>query len=203
MELPRKIDYPGKGIMDDKLDKEEKKILLELARKSLESAVKGESPPALEDFPLTARLRQEGASFVTLMVHGNLRGCIGALEPYQSLAEDVREHAAAAALEDYRFPKVQQQELKAIEIEISRLTIPTPLEYGNADELLEKIKPGIDGVVLRDAFRRATFLPQVWEKIPETADFLANLCMKMGNPPDAWRTRHLNVMIYHVEEFSE
>ena len=132
-----------------------------------------------------------------------MRGCIGALEPYQPLAEDVREHAVAAALDDYRFPPVQKSELAKIEIEVSRLTVPAPLEYAGPDDLLVQLHPGVDGVILRDGFRRATFLPQVWEKIPEKAAFLANLCYKMGAGPDTWRNKHLQVLVYQVEEFHE
>jgi AmmeMemoRadiSam system protein A len=152
---------------------------------------------------LTARLRENGASFVTLTENGELRGCIGALEPYQSLAEDVREHAVSAALNDYRFPPVRSTELSGIHIEVSRLTAPVPLEYENWKDLLVKLRPGVDGVVLRDGARRATFLPQVWEKIPKAEDFLDNLCYKMGAAPDSWRRKHLEVLVYQVEEFHE
>ena len=189
--------------MDDKLTLEEKQILLKLARQSLEAGVRGVKLPILDLAALTPALRADGAAFVTLTVHGELRGCIGALEPYQSLAEDVREHAVAAALEDYRFPQVQENELATIEIEVSRLTIPLPLEYKDAEDLLTKLRPGMDGVILRDSFRRATFLPQVWEKIPDTAAFLANLCYKMGAAPDTWKRKHLEVLVYQVEEFHE
>jgi len=189
--------------MENQLTSEEKLILLRLARQALESGVRGGSLPRIEDASLTPTLRADGASFVTLTVHGNLRGCIGALEPYQALYEDVREHAIAAALEDYRFPKVQESELANIEIEVSRLTMPVPLKYTDANDLLKKLKPGIDGVILRDGMRRATFLPQVWEKIPDRSEFLANLCYKMGTTPDTWRRKHLDVLIYQVEEFHE
>lgn len=181
----------------------EKQILLKLARASLEAGVCGKPLPVLEELALSPDLNSQGASFVTLTVNGELRGCIGALEPYQSLAEDVREHAVAAALEDYRFPHVQPEELAVIQIEVSRLTKPVPLEYSDADDLVSKLHPGTDGVVLRDGFRRATFLPQVWEKIPDTEAFLANLCYKMGTAPNAWKHRHMQVLIYQVEEFHE
>jgi AmmeMemoRadiSam system protein A len=157
----------------------------------------------LEDASLTPHLREEGASFVTLTVRGQLRGCIGALEPYQPLAEDVREHAVAAALEDPRFPPVSERELNGIQIEVSRLTRPIPLEYKDAGDLLSKLQPHVDGVILRDVFRRATFLPQVWEKISDPAEFLDNLCYKMGASPDLWRRKHLDVLTYRVEEFRE
>ena len=189
--------------MDDKLTLEEKQILLQLARQALEAGVRGIPLPTLDLAALTPALRAGGASFVTLTVSGELRGCIGALEPYQPLAEDVREHAVAAALEDYRFPQVQESELAKIAIEVSRLTVPVPLEYTGPDDLLAKLRPDVDGVILRDGSRRATFLPQVWEKIPDKAAFLANLCYKMGAAPDTWRRKHLDVLVYQVEEFHE
>ncbi len=189
--------------MDDKLSQSERQTLLQLARQALEHGVRGIDLPPIDETSLTPALRAGGASFVTLTVDGNLRGCIGALEPYQSLADDVREHAVAAALEDYRFPQVQEDELPNIDIEISRLTVPVPLEYITPDDLLAKLRPGVDGVILRDGFRRATFLPQVWEKVPEKAAFLSNLCYKMGASPASWQRKHLEVLIYQVEEFHE
>jgi AmmeMemoRadiSam system protein A len=189
--------------MNDKLTPEEKQTLLNIARQSLELAVRGEKLPPLDEATLTPGLRESGASFVTLTIHGNLRGCIGALEPYQLLAMDVREHAIAAALEDPRFPPVQPKELNQVEIEVSRLTIPHRLEYKDADDLLAKLNPKVDGVILQDGWHRATFLPQVWEKIPDKAEFLAELCYKMGSPPNTWRNKHLEVLIYEVEEFHE
>jgi AmmeMemoRadiSam system protein A len=189
--------------MADQLTPEEKNTLLHLAREALETVVTGSPLPLIDEASLTPALRAEGASFVTLTVHGSLRGCIGALEPYQPLAEDVREHAVAAALQDYRFNPVQPGELGKIEIEVSRLTIPVPLDYTDSADLLAKLNPGVDGVILRDGIRRATFLPQVWEKIPDPAEFLENLCYKMGAAPDAWRKKKLQVLVYHVEEFHE
>lgn len=181
----------------------EKSILLRMARQSLECAVRRESLPPVNQADLTPALREQGASFVTLTEQGDLRGCIGALEAYQPLYEDVRQHAASAALEDYRFPQVQPDELPGLQIEISRLTPPQNLEYTTPEELLALLRPGIDGVILRDGLRRATFLPQVWEKIPTASDFLSQLCYKMSAPPDLWQKKHLLVQIYQVEEFHE
>ncbi|MBN2548202.1 MAG: AmmeMemoRadiSam system protein A [Anaerolineales bacterium] len=189
--------------MDDRLTSEEKMILLQLARQALEDAVKGKALAPVDDERLSPRLRQPGASFVTLTLGGDLRGCIGALEPFQSLVEDVREHAMAAGLQDFRFPPVQPEELAHISIEVSRLTMPEELPYDSADDLLSKLRPHVDGVILRDGFHRATFLPQVWEKIPEPAVFLSHLCQKMGAPADLWRYKKLRVQIYQVEEFHE
>jgi len=189
--------------MGDQLTPEEKQTLLHLARQALEAGVRSQPLPALAPADLTPLLAAPGAAFVTLTSHGQLRGCIGALEPYQPLADDVREHAVAAALEDYRFPQVQERELDDIAIEVSVLTQPVPLEYASPDDLLAKLRPGADGVILRDGFRRATFLPQVWEKVVDKEDFLAQLCWKMGAAPDAWRKKHLEVLVYQVEEFHE
>src|SRR5512135_3355282 len=190
-------------MMSERLTIAEQKILLRLAREAMEHGVRGQKLPPLDEKLLAPSLREEGSSFVTLTEHGQLRGCIGALEPYQPLAEDVREHAVAAALEDPRFPPVSAEEVDSIEIEISRLTFPKDLPYTDAEDLLGRLHPHTDGVILRDGFRRATFLPQVWEKIPDKAEFLDNLCYKMGEPPDTWRRKHLDVQVYQVEEFRE
>lgn len=189
--------------MQEKLTIDEQQILLHLAREAMERGVRGEELPALDESSLTSSLREEGSSFITLMRYGQLRGCIGSLEPHQSLAEDVREHAVAAALKDPRFSPVREEELDGIQIEVSRLTRPVPLEYKDADDLLSKLCPNVDGVVIRDGVHRVTFLPQVWEKISDPAEFLSNLCYKMGANPNLWRTKHLEVLIYRVEEFHE
>ena len=191
------------AIEANNLTTEEKQILLRIARRALEQGVRGEKVSPLELKSLPPRLQGWGASFVTLTMHGDLRGCIGALEPYQPLAEDVREHAVAAAQEDYRFTPVRSEELSDITIEVSRLTTPVPLEYSTPEDLLSKLCPGVDGVVLRDGFQRATFLPQVWEKISGAEEFLSHLCLKMGATPDVWRHKHLDVLVYQVEEFHE
>jgi len=187
----------------EKLSPEERSILLRLARQAIEDAVQGRPLKPLDLQSLPHALRQPGATFVTLTRGGELRGCIGTLEAYQPLAEDVREHAVGAALQDYRFPPLQAEELPEIKIEISRLTPPQPLPYETPEQLLRLLRPVIDGVILRDGIHRATFLPQVWEKLPEAAEFLDHLCLKMGAPPDLWRRKHLQVYGYQVEEFHE
>ncbi len=185
----------------EKLTPSEKETLLKVARESLERGLRGEElPPLSADTPL---LQAEGATFVTLTVNGRLRGCIGTLEPYQPLINDVREHALAAAKNDYRFNPVQPEELDEIEIEISRLTKPIPLAYDDANDLLQKLRPGVDGVVLKDGLRRATFLPQVWQQLPDPRVFLSELCAKMGARSDLWQRKKLDVLVYQVEEFHE
>ena len=190
--------------MKENLTLNEQKTLLRIAREAIEHAVRGEKSSPQNSSTLSPNLREQGASFVTLTINKRLRGCIGALEAYQPLADDVREHAVAAALEDPRFPPVSEDELNRIQIEVSRLTRPIPLEYKDADDLLSKLRPHVDGVILKDGYsRRATFLPQVWEKIPNPSEFLNNLCYKMGARDDLWRTKHLDVLVYQVEEFHE
>jgi len=185
------------------LSPDEKNILLRLARQSIELAVSRSPLPVLRLEEYSAALQAEGASFVTLTEEGELRGCIGALEPYQPLVQDVCEHAAAAALEDYRFQQVRPGEVSGLKIEISRLTRPVPLPYSRPEELPSLLKPGLDGVVLRGGPRQATFLPQVWEKVDSPAEFLGHLCMKMGAPANLWQRKVLQVSIYQVEEFTE
>ncbi|HKY54302.1 MAG TPA: AmmeMemoRadiSam system protein A, partial [Anaerolineales bacterium] len=132
--------------MENKLTLEEQRTLLRLARDAIERGVMGEKLFPLDETSLPPHLREMGSSFITLTVRGELRGCIGALEPYQSLAEDVREHAVAAALKDPRFPPVKKDELSGITIEVSRLTRPVPLEYQDVNDLLSKLRPHVDGV---------------------------------------------------------
>lgn len=188
----------------EQLTTQERQQLLAIARRAVEASARKQplDAPNLNDLP--ERLRQNGVAFVTLTgAGGELRGCIGALEAVQALALDVFEHAAAAATEDYRFAPIQTDELDGLQIEISRLTNPVPLDYQDPEDLPSLLKPHVDGVVLRDGFRRATFLPQVWEKLPDPSQFLSHLCQKMGLPADAWRRRLLKVEIYHVEEFHD
>lgn len=190
-------------MMSEKLSESDKKILLELARQSIILSVGGKPLPDLDLSLYSLVLQSDGASFVTLTKGGELRGCIGTLEPYQPLVQDVCEHAVAAALHDYRFPPLQSYEISHIKIEISRLTLPVPVRYENPLDLAALLHPGTDGVTLRDGAHRATFLPQVWEKIPEPYDFLGHLCQKMGSSSDLWQKKILSVSIYQVEEFRE
>ena len=189
--------------MSTQLTDGEKQTLLQIARAAIENAVKRKNPLPLSEDAQTQTLRENGASFVTLTIAGDLRGCIGAIEAYQPLAEDVREHAVSAAMEDPRFPPLREAELDRIHIEVSRLTAPQELEYTDADDLLKKLRPHLDGVILRHGFRRATFLPQVWEKIPDPVEFLEQLCYKMGERGNLWRNTKLQVFTYQVEEFHE
>lgn len=188
---------------EDRLTENERKLLLRAAREAIEDAVNGRPLRPLDWGQIPPRLREEGATFVTLTLNGKLRGCIGTLEAHQPLIEDVREHAVAAALADYRFPPVRPEEVDRLKIEISRLTPPQPLEYDAPLDLIHKLRPRVDGVVLLDEGRRATFLPQVWHSLPDAENFLDQLCLKMGAPRKLWRMKKLSVLTYQVEEFHE
>jgi AmmeMemoRadiSam system protein A len=190
-------------MIPEPLTDDERCLLLKIARQALIEGVTHRRLIELETGGLSERLQALGASFVTLTINGELRGCIGALEARQPLAQDVAEHAVAAALEDFRFPPVCEDEIPEIEIEISRLTPAVRLNYETPEELLRRLRPCIDGVILRYAGRRATFLPQVWDKIPDAGQFLSYLCQKMGVHSDLWQKTKLEVFTYQVEEFKE
>ncbi len=183
----------------------EQQALLALARDALERGVRGLPIPEPDWEALPPRLREPGATFVTLTEHGQLRGCIGSLEPVRPLARDVQENAVAAALRDPRFWPVRPEELPHLRVEVSYLTPLRPLPYTTPEELVRKLRPGIDGVVLVDpeTGRRATFLPQVWEQLPHPEDFLSHLSLKMGAPPDLWQRKPLQVFTYEVQKFAE
>jgi AmmeMemoRadiSam system protein A len=148
-------------------------------------------------------LTRPAATFVTLTQEKELRGCIGSLEPSRPLAVDVRENAVAAAFRDPRFAPLAVHEFVATSVEVSLLGPSQPIRFVDETHLLAQLAPGVDGLILEFGGRRATFLPQVWEKIPDKVEFLENLCYKMGSSPDTWRTKKLEVLVYQVEEFHE
>jgi len=167
-----------------------------------------ETNPALTGFEVNARdvppkLAETKACFVTLTEGGELRGCIGHILPQEPLYQAVVDNARNAATRDPRFLPVQPGEADKIKIEISVLTEPQPLSFSSPEDLLNKLKPEEDGVLLQIGSRGATFLPQVWEQLPDKVEFLDHLAQKAGCAPDDWRGRSVNVSIYHVEAFKE
>ena len=189
---------------DQTLSIEEQHILLRLAREAIREGLHQPAAlPALDLEELPPRLQEEGAAFVTLTLAGNLRGCIGSLVARQPLAVDVQHNARAAAFEDPRFMSLTTAEFPRIKVEVSVLSPSQPLAYDGPDDLLRKLRPGVDGVVLERGWNRATFLPQVWEQLPDPEEFLAHLCYKAGLSPDAWRSSTLKISIYRVEKFKE
>ncbi len=181
----------------------DRETLLRTAREAIEKNLRGEKHTPFDFDELSPVLSRPGACFVTLSIAGQLRGCVGSIEANRPLIQDVRDRAIGAAFEDPRFPSLALPELEDLVIEISTLTNPEPLPYATAEDLVRKLRVGIDGVILKGQFRRATFLPQVWEKLPDPELFLSRLCLKMGLASDAWRNEDLDVEIYQVEKFTE
>ena len=189
--------------MEAPLSDSEKQTLFRLARQALYAAAHNQQLKPLDLDALAPRLRAPGASFVTLTTGGQLRGCIGTLKKQLPLAEDVRQHAVDAAVHDYRFASVRPEEVDQIEIEISVLTTPQPLEYSRPEDLLSLLRPNIDGVILISGDHRATFLPQVWSKVPNAEVFLDMLCEKALLSRGEWRQGNLEILTYQVESFHE
>jgi AmmeMemoRadiSam system protein A len=185
--------------MSERLSAEEQRMLLEIAREAITQAVRGARAPSVDLSQLPPRLREKGASFVTLLgPEGELRGCIGTVEAHSPLAHDVQRNAVSSALRDPRFFPVTVDELDGLQIELSILTPPQRLDYDGPDDLLAKVRPGIDGVIIEKDWRRATLLPSVWEKIPDPVQFLSTLCLKAGLSQDEWRMPGMTVHVYQA-----
>lgn len=186
--------------MQESLSAEQGQILLDFARRTIgfELGVKEKPVPPDDSF-----FSRELATFVTLKIRSKLRGCIGNLTPMGSLLEGVRSNAINAAFHDSRFPALTEQEFSQIELHISILTTPEPLQYKDAEDLQNKLRPKVDGVILQDGRHRATFLPQVWDQLPTTEVFLGQLCIKAGLAKDSWRQGNFEIHTYQVQDFSE
>ena len=169
-----------------------------MARESLRSAVGLAQKPA--QIPDDPQLLQPRACFVTLTINDELRGCIGTLEAYRPLYQDLAENSRASALRDPRFPPLREQELEAVEIHISILSPPEPMEFRSEVDLLEQIRPGVDGLILTEGGHRGTFLPSVWEQLPTPELFLGHLKQKAGLPPTYW-SNTLEISRYTTESF--
>jgi AmmeMemoRadiSam system protein A len=183
----------------------ERTFLLDLARATLVRVATSPNSSDLEvpDAGVPVKLRATKACFVTLTKKGSLRGCIGQLLPQEPLFQAVIHNARNAATRDPRFSPVQPHEVDDIKIEISVLTQPQPLNFRSPEDLLEKLKPSEDGVVLTIGSRKATFLPQVWTQLPDKVQFLNQLSRKTGSAPAAWRGGETSVSTYRVEAFGE
>jgi AmmeMemoRadiSam system protein A len=147
--------------------------------------------------------QEQRGTFVTLKIRNQLRGCMGCLTPSETILEGIQRNAVNAAFNDPRFPPLTGPELEQAEIEVSILTNPQDLEYSDGKDLLKKLRPNIDGAIISKGMARATFLPQVWEQLPRTEEFLSHLCRKAGLSPDEWQKGELDVSIYQVQYFHE
>lgn len=182
--------------------------LLRLARACIAEKLKGKNIKDMDDAQILtgisqAFLEKKRGVFVTLHKKGTLRGCIGNIEPIKTLEQGVRENAVSSAFKDSRFAPLTLEELTLIDIEISILTQPKRLVYKDTKELLSSFAPGVDGVILEKDHHRATFLPQVWDQLPEPEGFLTQLCMKAGLSGNAWEKSGLSVHTYQVQSFGE
>ena len=178
----------------------DQKNLLTLARQTIGQELGLNKDPDLGPFS-NAKFQEKRGVFVTLEIEKNLRGCIGNIVPTYPLIEAVQKNAFAAAFEDPRFNPLSAEEFPKITIEISLLTVPKALAFSSPEDLCKKLRPKIDGVVLQKGWQSATFLPQVWEDLPDPETFLSHLSAKAGLPPDAWKEAEIE--IYQVEKFKE
>lgn len=201
VEISDTNNHKGKNQMD----KEKGKILLKLARQTISHSLNldtNESDDQKIDLSDKVFTELRG-TFVTLTMDNQLRGCIGNLSSEKSIIEGVKDNAINAAFHDPRFPQLSKSELNNITIEISLLSEPEKLNYEDEVDLLEKLRPGIDGVIIRKGQYSSTFLPQVWDQLPDKQSFLNHLCQKAGLSPDEWRHPGLEVMVYQVQYFEE
>ena len=148
-------------------------------------------------------LQENRGVFVTLHKDGQLRGCIGSLLSSVSIVEGVKDNAVNAAFRDPRFSPLGKEEFDLIDVEVSILSEPENLEYNDPEDLLNKLHPGVDGVIINQRGASATFLPQVWKQLPDGANFLSHLCQKAGLAQDQWRFGDLQVKTYRVQYFAE
>jgi len=182
------------------LNDDDKKNLRQVAQDSIHYGLQHQRPLPISLSDYNERLTTPGASFVTLNLNHQLRGCIGTLEACQPLVKDVADHAFAAAFQDPRFPPLTADEEQHLELHISVLSKPVAIEFSNEADLLTKIEPGIDGLILEDNSHKGTFLPSVWEQLATPREFLSHLKLKAGLRQDDWND-DIRVYRYHTISF--
>lgn len=191
----------------EQLTRTQGQALCRLARQTI-MEIFGKSLPEDEIRAITKELDDEKINqirgvFVTLTIQGRLRGCIGNLSGYYPMRKGVMKNAVNAALHDTRFPPLTVDELALLNISVSILSQPQPFPYVNGDDLMRRLKRGVDGVILKQGVYSATFLPQVWEQLPEPVDFLSHLAAKAGLSPESWKNGNVEVSTYQVQYFEE
>ena len=178
---------------------EEQNTLLDIADASIDHGLRTGNRLSPDISSYSEKLQQPRATFVTLKIQDELRGCIGTLRAVRPLVDDVAYNAYAAAFEDPRFLPLQHKERDTLKVSISILSVPENLPCSSEDDLLEKIQPGIDGIILSDGMRRATFLPSVWESLPAPGDFIRHLKQKAGFSPNYWSS---SIQVQKYQSFS-
>ncbi len=181
---------------------EERRGLIRIARQSIEQGLDRGQPYLVELQNCPPVYGHERATFVTLELERELRGCIGTLEARRPLAHDVGDNSWSAAFQDPRFTPLTAGELAELSISISVLTEPTPMQVRDEDELLEQLRPGVDGLILEERGRRATFLPSVWDALQDPFVFVSQLKFKAALPLDYW-SDELKFYRYATETFDE
>jgi MEMO1 family protein len=199
MENKQRFNPDLNAVQGQVLVKLARHVIIERLGRSLPNSEANQLETALQAKDFQSRC----GTFVTLKIHGQLRGCIGNLTSTESIANGIKRNAINAAFHDPRFAPLSADELEQTEIEVSILSEPQPLEYRDAKDLVDKLRVNIDGVIIRKGDASATFLPQVWEQLPKAEDFLNHLCMKAGLAPDAWRSSQLEILTYQVQYFAE
>jgi len=185
------------------LNEEQGQILVKLARQTIEERLDKRSIKVDPDSMRDSVFKEKRGTFVTLTINKQLRGCIGNLDSTNSIVDGIERNAINAAFRDPRFPALKADELDRVDIEVSILTEPQPLEYRDSNDLLSKLRVNVDGVILRKGSASATFLPQVWEQLSQPEAFLSHLCTKAGLRADTWKKGKLEILTYQVQYFEE
>lgn len=182
------------------LSESHRRQLHELARYAIQYGLEHGRAPDIDLTGFDSELQQKSATFVTLHRDNALRGCIGILQPLRPLAEDVAHNAWAAAFSDSRFLPLSKDEFKDLDIHISILGTPQTITFDSEQNLIDQLRPGVDGLILEDGYHKGTFLPSVWQQLPSRHEFIEHLKQKAGLPPDYWSDT-LKLQRYTVEEF--
>lgn len=181
-------------------NKEQRQQLHDIAYDSIQSGLSNGHALAVDLSKMDAALKTKRATFVTLNIHNQLRGCIGMLKPVRPLAEDVAHNAFSAAFSDPRFPPLEAHELEQLDIHISILGTPEKMSFESEDDLIKQLRPNIDGLIMEEGRHRGTFLPSVWESLQDRREFLNHLKLKSGLPKNHW-SDSIRIQRYTVEEF--
>jgi AmmeMemoRadiSam system protein A len=183
------------------ISRDDARVLLQVARDAIVNGFRTGTEPSVDPSRFSGALRELRATFVTVERDGDLMGCIGSLEPHYPLVRDVAKNAYAAIFVDPRCPPLRESDVPTLELHISILGKPEPMTFANEADLVRQLRPGIDGLILEDGYARGTFLPSVWDTLPEPHAFLSHLKMKAGLPPTYW-SRTIRVQRYTTEAFS-
>lgn len=184
------------------LNQEQSVLLFEVAFASIDFGLLQGRALELDPARYPPALREKRACFVTLILNGKLMGCIGSLEPSQSLVEDIAQNGYRSAFSDPRFSPLTRAEFEQVEISISTLSLPESLSFRSENDLIGQLRPGRDGLILEEGQRRGTFLPVIWETFPDPRTFLRQLKKKAGLPEDYWSTS-LKIQRYTTETFAQ